>query len=82
VVGRTQQEVWQSLGDYDLRPRLSKLAGIPSLVLHGEHDPISIEAARTAAELLGAEFHPVPRCGHVPYVEAFETFRAVVGAFL
>jgi proline iminopeptidase len=82
VVGRTQQEVWQSLGDYDLRPRLSKLAGIPSLVLHGEHDPIPIEAARTAAELLGAEFHPVPRCGHVPYVEAFETFRAVVGAFL
>jgi len=82
VVGRTQQEVWQSLGDYDLRPRLHGLAGIPSLVLHGEADPIPIEAARSAADLLQAEFHPIPRCGHVPYVEAFETFRTVVGAFL
>jgi len=82
VVGRTQQEVWQSLGDYDLRPRLPRLAGIPALVLHGEEDPIPIDAARTEAELLRAEFHPVPRCGHVPYVEAFETFRTVVGAFL
>lgn len=82
VVGRTQQEVWHSLGNYDLRPRLPELAGIPSLVLHGEADPIPIDAARTAAELLGAEFHPVPRCGHVPYVEAHETFRTVVGGFL
>jgi proline iminopeptidase len=82
VVGRTQQEVWQSLGNYDLRPRLPALAGTPALVLHGEADPIPIDAARTAAELLGAEFHPVPRCGHVPYVEAFETFRTVVGGFL
>jgi proline iminopeptidase len=82
VVGRTQQEVWRSLGDYDLRPRLPALARIPALVLHGEDDPIPIEAARTAAELLGAEFHPVPHCGHVPYVEAFETFRSVVGRFL
>lgn len=82
VVGRTQQEVWQSLGNYDLRPRLRGLAGIPALVLHGEADPIPIDAARTAAELLQAEFHPVPRCGHVPYVEALETFRTVVGTFL
>jgi proline iminopeptidase len=82
VVGRTQQEVWQSLGNYDLRPRLRGLAGIPALVLHGEADPIPIDAARTAAELLQAQFHPVPRCGHVPYVEALETFRTVVGTFL
>ena len=82
VTGRTQDEVWRSLGDYDLRPRLPELASIPSLVLHGTEDPIPIDAARLAAELLGAEFHPVPRCGHVPYVEAFETFRTVVGRFL
>jgi proline iminopeptidase len=82
VTGRTQDEVWQSLGDYDLRPRLPELANIPALVLHGEEDPIPIDAARAAAELLGAEFHAVPRCGHVPYVEALETFRTVVGRFL
>jgi proline iminopeptidase len=82
VTGRTQQEVWQSLGDYDLRPRLPELRGVPAVVLHGEEDPIPIAAARTAAELIGAEFHPLPRCGHVPYVEAFEEFRTVVGRFL
>jgi len=82
VTGRTQQEVWQSLGDFDLRPRLPELGGIPALVIHGEDDPIPIEAARTAAGLIGAAFHPLPRCGHVPYVEAFEAFRTLVGAFL
>jgi proline iminopeptidase len=82
VTGRTQQEVWASLGDYDLRERLPSLRGIPSLVLHGEDDPIPIEAARTAAGLIGATFHPVPRCGHVPYVEAHEEFVRAVGGFL
>jgi proline iminopeptidase len=82
VVGRTQQEVWASLGEFDLRPRLSQLRGIPSLILHGESDPIPIEAAATAAELIGAVFHPLPRCGHVPYVEAFSDFERLVGGFL
>jgi proline iminopeptidase len=82
VTGRTQQEVWASLGDYDLRERLPDLRDIPSLVLHGESDPIPIEAARTTAGLIGADFHPVPRCGHVPYVEAHEEFVRVVGGFL
>lgn len=82
VTGRTQQEVWQSLGDYDLRPRLPSLRGMPALVVHGEADPIPIAAARVAAELIGAEFHPIPRCGHVPYVEAFEEFRDTLDRFL
>jgi proline iminopeptidase len=82
ITGRTQQEVWQSLGDYDLRPRLPGLRGIPSLIVHGENDPIPIDAARTAAELLQAELHSLPRCGHVPYVEAFDAFKSLVSGFL
>jgi len=82
VTGRTQQEVWHSLGDYDLRPRLPELRGLPSLVIHGEDDPIPIEAARVTAELIGAQFHPLARCGHVPYVEAFEQFKELIGSFL
>jgi len=82
VTGRTQQEVWSSLGDYDLRPRLPALRGIPSLILHGEEDAIPIDASRVAAQLLGAELHPVARCGHVPYVEAYEEFVRVVRGFL
>jgi proline iminopeptidase len=81
VTGRTQQEVWDSLGDYDLRPALSALA-IPATVLHGDSDAIPIETAREVAQLLGAEFHRLPRCGHVPYVEAFQDFVRLLNAFL
>ena len=82
VTGRTQQEVWASLGDFDLRGRLPSLRGIPSLILHGESDPIPLEASRVTASLIGATLHPVPRCGHVPYVEAHDEFVRVVGEFL
>lgn len=81
VTGRTQQEVWASLADYDLRPHLARLA-IPAIVLHGTSDPIPIDTARTLAELLKAEFHPLPQCGHVPYVEAFEDFVSLLDEFL
>ena len=81
VTGRTQQEVWASLGDYDLRPALSRLT-IPAVVLHGTSDPIPIETARTVAELLRAELHALPHCGHVPYVEAFGEFVRVLHEFL
>jgi proline iminopeptidase len=82
ITGRTQQEVWASLGDYDLRPRLPSLVGIPAIVLHGDADPIPIEAARTTARLIGAEFHLLRHCGHVPYVEALEEFSGLLNAFL
>ena len=82
VTGRTQQEVWSSLGDFDLRDRLPNLRGIPSLILHGASDPIPLEASRVTAALMGAALHPVPRCGHVPYVEAHDEFVRVVGGFL
>jgi proline iminopeptidase len=81
VTGRTQQEVWASLGEYDLRPSIGKLR-IPALVLHGESDPIPIDASREVAHLLGAEFRPLSNCGHVPYVEAYEQFVRSVDGFL
>jgi proline iminopeptidase len=61
VTGRTQQEVWNSLSDYDLRPGISRLS-IPAMVLLGEEDPIPRTSAETVAQLLGAEFHLLPRC--------------------
>ena len=81
VTGRTQQEVWASLANYDLRPALAGLS-IPAVVLHGESDPIPMATARTVAELLGAEFHPLANCGHVPYVEALDEFVRVMDGFL
>jgi len=81
VVGRTQQEVWRSLGDYDLRPALQRLR-LPAFVLHGENDPIPIEASRETAGRLRAEFHALGRCGHCPHVERPDEFRRLVDAFL
>lgn len=81
VTGRTQQDVWESLGDFDLRPRLGSLR-VPAIVLHGDDDPIPAESAETLARGLGAPFHLLPDCGHVPQVEAVEHFTELLDGFL
>jgi proline iminopeptidase len=81
VTGRTQQEVWSSLGDYDLRPALAELR-IPAVVLQGEEDVIPLEFSRTVAQLLQAPFEVLPRSGHVPYIEAFQDFVRLLDGFL
>jgi proline iminopeptidase len=81
VTGRTQQEVWSSLGDYDLRSRLPALR-VLALVLQGEDDAIPLSSSESLADLLGAEFVRLPRCGHVPYIEALEEFSRVLNGFL
>ncbi len=81
VIARTQQEVWSSLGDYDLRPRLAQL-DLPTLVLHGKEDVIPAWAAEEAARLLRAEWHLLSPCGHCPHVEQPEAFVRAVDGFL
>jgi proline iminopeptidase len=83
VVKQSAEEaVWRSLGnDYDLRPRLRAL-GVPAFVAHGEEDPIPVATARATAEALDAEFVAIPRCGHVPYVEAPEALFGPLLRFL
>ncbi len=81
ITGRTQEEVWDSLGDFDLRPRLGGL-GLPAIILHGEDDPIPVETAGVLAQLLGAPLERIPECGHVPYVEAPASFTRALDAFL
>jgi proline iminopeptidase len=81
VTGRTQQEVWASLGDYDLRPALARL-DVPALVLHGREDVIPCEAAEEAARLLRAEWHLLSPCGHCPHVEQPDRFAEALLSFL
>jgi proline iminopeptidase len=81
ITGRTQQEVWTSLGEFDLRPRLATLTQ-PALVLHGESDPIPIDAAEELARRLGTPLQRIAACGHVPYVEAPEAFARLLDEFL
>jgi proline iminopeptidase len=81
ITGRTQQEVWASLGDYDLRPRLGSVEA-PAIVVHGDDDPIPWQTAEVLADGIGAAFHLIPECGHVPYVEAPDAFRESLDRFL
>jgi proline iminopeptidase len=81
VTGRTQDAVWKSLGDYDLSDRLAGLS-IPTLVIHGRHDPIPLSSAEQTAKALKARLEVFQHSGHVPYVEEFEKFVDVLEEFL
>ena len=55
---------------------------MPTLILHGDDDPIPAESARALATAIDAPFHLLAGCGHVPYVEAFDEFRRLLDGFL
>lgn len=82
VIGRVQQSVWESLGDYDLTPKLP-LVVAPTLVLHGAHDAIPLASSRLIASTLPhGELEVLDESAHVPYVEGSEAFFASVREFL
>lgn len=85
VVGRVQQSVWESLGDFDLTDDLARAFAtlrIPTLVVHGRQDPIPLASSEAVARAAGAELVVLDDCGHVPYVErSDELFRAIAGFY-
>jgi proline iminopeptidase len=81
ITGKTQTEVWESLGDYDLCDQLSGVT-ITSMVAHGRHDPIPLSTAEETATLLDAPITIFEESGHVPYVEEYDRFIHVIDAFL
>ena len=85
VNARTQQAVWDSLGEYDLRPRLRDVTSHfplpPSRIIHGTYDPIPIAGSRELAEILGAALIELP-VGHCPHVEATAAFVAALDEVL
>jgi 3-oxoadipate enol-lactonase len=55
----------------------------PAAVLCGADDAIvPPDAARAAAEALGAPFRLLPGCGHAPYAEAPAAWAAAALSFL
>ncbi|PYP00692.1 MAG: hypothetical protein DMD61_03230 [Gemmatimonadetes bacterium] len=85
VTERTRRAVWESLGDYDLRPRIRQTfpdsTAPRSLLLHGIDDPMPIEAARETAKLLSTGVIELAT-GHAPHVEATEDFVLGLDGFL
>ena len=68
VIGRVQQSTWASVHGDALMAALPSVR-IPTLVIHGDSDPIPVASARATATALGATFVELADCGHVPYVE-------------
>ena len=81
VVGRIQQSVWESLGDFDIVAKLTRSTA-PVLIVHGRDDPIPVASSTQAAERLGATLVVLDDCGHVPYVEQPAALFTALDAFL
>ena len=85
VTARTQEAVWESLGDYDLRERIRRTfpkgKAPRSLVVAGIYDPMPIESARELAASLDTGVVELAT-GHAPHVEATEDFVRVLDSFL
>jgi proline-specific peptidase len=73
----------EGLPDWDLRPDLARIAA-PTLVLTGAEDFICGPACaeEIAAGIADSRKVVLDGCGHFPFVEAAERFRAEVTAFL
>jgi proline iminopeptidase len=81
VISRIQQSVWESLGNYDLLPRLPSVK-YPTLIVHGRDDPIPVASSIEAAKAMGAELILLDDCGHVPYVEQPDKLFGALDTFL
>ena len=81
VTGRVMDSIWASLGDFDLRPAFLGVR-CPTLVVHGEQDPIPMASSEAVATTLGATLVRLEACGHVPYVEQRAPLFDAVRTFL
>lgn len=67
---------------YNNNPALNRLA-IPTLVIHGEDDPIPASTAKETHENIpGSQYVLMKECGHFPYVEDPEFYFQAVSTFL
>ena len=81
VTGRVQQSTWASVDGPALLAALPSVQ-LPTLVVHGDRDPIPLSSARTTADALGARLVVLVDCGHVPYVEQPAVLQAALTEFV
>jgi proline iminopeptidase len=81
---QSQQATWASLAGHGpaLRRKLAALR-VPTLILHGRHDPIPLEWAEELAGLLpDARLAALEESGHVPHVEQPDATFAEIRRFV
>jgi len=82
VSSRAQSAVRVSLSGLDVRARLGAVTA-ETLILHGRHDPIPLQASEILASgLPDARLVVFEDSGHAPHVEETERFAAVLDRFL
>jgi proline iminopeptidase len=80
--GRAARLTFGPLGDWDWRPLLKAISA-PTLVMHGDRDPIPLASAREwAAGFPNARLFVVANSGHMPFVEQPATFFQAADQFL
>lgn len=81
--GPQSQAVWDSLEEFDLRPRLKEIQ-VPTLVMAGTYDrSVTPERAREAADALPrGRLVLMEKSGHYPFIEEPAPFRSAVLEFL
>jgi proline iminopeptidase len=82
VMGRVQESIWRSLGDFDVLAQLERIRATPSLVVHGWYDPIPVESSYQCARALSSRLVVLEASGHVPHVEQPRTLFSVIEQFL
>ena len=81
VTGRVQQSTWASVDGPALMAALPSVQ-LPTLVVHGDRDPIPLASAQTTAKALGTTVVELVDCGHVPYVEQPAALDAALREFV
>ena len=72
----------EKLGEYDWREEFQGFP-LPTLILHGEEDPVPIAGSREwQSTLANAELVAFRNVGHMPWLEAPERFFPAANAFL
>ena len=81
--GPETQAVWDSLEDFDLRPRLGEVQ-VPTLVIAGDEDrSVTTERAREVADgLPSGSLLVIENSGHYPFIEEPKAFLTGVAQFL
>lgn len=77
-----EERLVATLPEQDPLDRLSKVS-CPTLVVHGEVDPMPLESSRLVADSIpGAELTVIPGGSHFPFIEDRDAFLSVVREFL
>lgn len=74
--------LFQTFREYDIRDRLHNIT-CPTLIIHGEYDPIPLSYVRDIhAALQDSRLIVLEECGHFPYIERPDELYAYIRAFM